>query len=148
MPFNRKLYGYDPGQVDAAVDKLTLDAMDSAHNAERLAAELERQRQVADELRRDHEQLSHALVSAHKAATEIREAAEHTAKDIITDAQVRADAMLRDAELAIKGVEREIETLVKQRRDAEEAYASFVSGIVQAYETRRASAKSSVTAIP
>lgn len=148
MPFNSKLFGYDPRQVDAVIDKLKLDAMESAQNAERLTAELERQRKAVEELRHDHEQLSHALVSAHKAATEIREAAELNAKDIVTDAQVRADAMLRDGEMTLKGIEREIDALIKQRRDAEEAYASFVNAIVRAYEGRRAPGTPSLTSTP
>ncbi|RPI52866.1 MAG: hypothetical protein EHM55_15430 [Acidobacteria bacterium] len=148
MPFNSKLFGYDRGQVDAAIAKLTADAMESAHNAERLTAELERQRQAADELRHDHEQLSHALVSAHKAATEIREAADVNAKEIVSEARQRADAMLREAEQALKGIERQIDALVKQRRDAEEAYASFVNSIVRAFENRRATDNPSLTAIP
>jgi cell division septum initiation protein DivIVA len=138
MPFNTTFFGYDRKQVDAAIDKLTADAMESAQRAERLTAELERQRQAADALRHDHEQLSHALVSAHKAATEIREAADLNAKEIVMDAQLRADAMLRDAEQALKGIERQIDALVKQRRDAEEAYGAFINSMVKAYENRRA----------
>ena len=148
MPFNRKLFGYDRRQVDTAIDKLTLDAMESAHTAERLTAELERQRQAADELRQDHEQLSHALVSAHKAATQIRESAEESAKEIVAEARQRADAIVREAEEAVKIVEREIDGLMKHRREAEEAYASFVDGIVKAFESRRTAAKPQLTAIP
>jgi cell division septum initiation protein DivIVA len=148
MPFNRKLFGYDRKQVDAAIDKLTFDALESAHTAERLTAELDRQRQVVDELRQDHEQLSHALVSAHKAATEIRESAELSAKEIVAEARQRADAMLRQAEEGVRVVEREVGTLVKNRREAEEAYARFVDSIVKAYENRRTEGKAALTAIP
>jgi cell division septum initiation protein DivIVA len=148
MPFSSKLFGYDRTQVDAAVDKLTADAMESAHTAERLTAELERQRQSVDELRQDHEQLSHALVSAHKAATEIREAAEQNARDIVADARQRADAMVRQAEEGVKVMEREIAALVKQRREAEESYAAFVRALVKAYDSTRSEGKPSLTVIP
>jgi len=148
MPFKVKLFGYDRKQVDAAIDKLTFDAMEAAHNAERVTAEVERQRQSVDDLRRDHEQLSHALVSAHKAAKDIREAAERSAEAVVLEARQRADTMRRDAEDAVKAIEREIDALVRQRREAEESYKAFVDSIVKAYESTRAGGKPALTAIP
>ncbi len=138
MPFKKTLLGYDRKQVDATIDRLTLDAMDSARNADRLRVELDQQRQVIAELRRDHDQVGQALVSAHKIAAEIRDAAEREAREIILEARKRADETLREANLSLKGLEREIAVLAKHRLDAEQAYAGFVSGIVKAYECRRA----------
>jgi cell division septum initiation protein DivIVA len=149
MPFNSKLFGYDRRQVDAAIDKLTFDAAEAAQHAERLAAELDRQRLANEELRRDHDQLSRALVSAHKAAQDIQSLAEQNAQTILADARERADALVRDAEVAVKVIEGEIDTLLRRRRDAEQSYAAFVDSVVKAFEnTRVVGSKPSLTAIP
>lgn len=149
MPFKRKLFGYDRIQVDAAITKLTFDAADAAQAAERLTAELDRQRHSIDGLRQDHDQLSHALVSAHKAAQDVRDVAERSAQAILADARQRADVIVRDAEEAVKVIEMEIETLLKRRREAEEAYAAFVESMVKTFECTRANAvKPSLTAFP
>ena len=170
MAFTRRLLGYDQGQVDAAVTKLTFDAAEAAQDAERLIAELERQRLSIDELRQDHDQLSHALVSAHKAAQDIRAAAELHAQDVITEAgqradatvreaevnaramimeaRQRADAMVREAEDAVRIIEAEIDTLLRRRRDAEQSYAAFVESVVKTFDNSRVSAKPSLTAFP
>jgi cell division septum initiation protein DivIVA len=149
MPFNRKLFGYDRIQVDAAIDKLTFDVAEAAQTAERLTAELDRQRLANDELRRDHDQLSRALVSAHKTAQDIQGLAEQNAQSIVAEARERADALVREAEVAVKVIEGEIETLLRRRRDAEQSYAAFIDSIVKAFESTRAgSGKPSLTAFP
>ena len=149
MPFKRKLFGYDRIQVDAAITKLTFDAADSAQTAERLTAELDRQRHSIDGLRQDHDQLSQALVSAHKAAHEIHEAAERKAQVVLAEAHERADEIIRGAEDAVKVIEAEIDSLVKRRREAEDAYAAFVESIVKTFECTRSNAvKPSLTAFP
>lgn len=146
MPFKKALLGYDRKQVDATIDRLTLDAMDSARSADRLRDELDEQRRMVADLRRDYDQVSQALVSAHKIAAEVREAAERDAREIVLEARKRADDTLRDADLSLKGLEREIGMLDKHRMDAEEAYATFVSAIVRAYECRRATPAPSLPA--
>jgi cell division initiation protein len=148
MPFKRELLGYDRGQVDAAIAKLTLDAAEAARHAERLTAELDRQRLSIDGLRQDHDQLSQALVSAHKAANDIRKAAEADAQNTIMEARQRADAMVHEAEESIKVIEAEIDGLLKRRREAELAYAAFIESIVRTFETTRATSRPSVTAFP
>jgi cell division septum initiation protein DivIVA len=149
MPFTRKLFGYDRGQVDAAITKLTFDAADAAQTAERLTAELDRQRHSIDGLRQDHDQLSQALVSAHKAAKEIRDVAERSARAMLVEARQQADEIIRGAEDAVKVIEMEIDTLHKRRREAEETYAAFVESIVKTFECTRANAvKPSLTAFP
>ncbi len=148
MPFKRELLGYDRGQVDAAIAKLTLDAAEAAQHAERLTAELDRQRLSIDGLRQDHDQLSQALVSAHKAANDIRKAAETDAQNTIMDARQRADAMVHEAEESIRVIESEIDGLLKRRREAEQAYAAFIESIVRTFETTRATSRPSVTAFP
>jgi cell division initiation protein len=149
MPFKRKLFGYDRIQVDAAITKLTFDAADAAQTAERLTAELDRQRYSIDGLRQDHDQLSHALVSAHKAAQDIRDVAERNAQAMLVEARQRADAIVRDAEEAVKVIESEIDSLIRRRRDAEESYAAFVESIVKTFECTRANAaKPSLTSFP
>jgi cell division septum initiation protein DivIVA len=148
MPFKRELLGYDRGQVDAAIAKLTLDAAEAAQHVERLTAELDRQRVAIDGLRQDHEQLSQALVSAHKAAQDIRKAAEADAETTTIEARHRADVMIRDAEEAVKVIEGEVDALLKRRRDAELAYAAFIESIVRTFETTRATSRPSVNAFP
>jgi cell division initiation protein len=149
MPFNTKPFGYDRAQVDAAIDKLTFDAAEAAQTAERLTAELDRQRVVNEELRRDHDQLSRALVSAHKTAQDIQAVAEQTAQSIIAEARERADALVREAEDAVRVIEGEIDTLLRRRRDAEQSYAAFVDSLVKAFEnTRIGGGKPTLTAFP
>jgi cell division initiation protein len=148
MPFNRKLFGYDREQVDAAIHKLTLDTAESEQHAERLTAELDRQRHSIDDLRHDHDQLSQALVSAHRAAQDIRKAAEADAQAVLADARQRADTMVREAEDAVRVIELEIDALNKRRREAEQMYAAFVESLVRAYETTRTTSKPSLTAFP
>ena len=150
MPFTKKLFGYDQTQVDAAITKLTFDAADAAQNAERLTAELDRQRLSIDGLRQDHDQLSQALVSAHKAAQDIRAAAELNAQAVLMEARQRADAMVREAEDAVRVIEGEIDTLLRRRREAEQSYAAFVESVVKAFDSTRASANArpSLTAFP
>jgi cell division initiation protein len=149
MPFKRTLFGYDRIQVDAAITKLRFDAADAAQAAERLTAELDRQRHSIDGLRQDHDQLSHALVSAHKTAQEIREVAERKAQAVLTEAHERADEIVRGAEDAVKVIEAEIDSLVKRRREAEDAYAAFIESMVKTFECTRSNAvKPSLTAFP
>jgi cell division initiation protein len=148
MPFKREFLGYDRGQVDAAIAKLTLDAAEAAQQAERLTAELDRQRLSIDGLRQDHDQLSQALVSAHKAANDIRKAAEADAQNTIMDARQRAEAIVHEAEESIRVVEAEMDVLLKRRREAEQAYAAFIESIVRTFETSRATSRPSVTAFP
>jgi len=148
MPFKREFLGYDRGQVDAAIAKLTLDAAEAAQQAERLTAELDRQRLSIDGLRQDHDQLSQALVSAHKAANDIRKAAEADAQNTIMDARQRADAIVHEAEESIRAIEAEIDALLKRRREAEQAYSAFIESIVRTFETTRATSRPSVTAFP
>ena len=148
MPFNKRLFGYDRRQVDSAIAKLTIDAVDAAQHAERLTNELDRQRLSIDDLRHDHDQLSQALVSAHKAAQEIRAAAEVNAQGVLVEARQRADAIIREAEDAVKVIEAEIDTLLRRRRDAEQSYAAFVDSVVKAFESTRTSGKPSLTAFP
>jgi cell division septum initiation protein DivIVA len=147
MPFTRKLFGYDRRQVDAAIAKLTIDAVDSAQHVDRLTNELDRQRLSIDGLRQDHDQLSQALVSAHRAAQEIRAAAEVNAQAAVVEARQRADAIVRDAEEAVKVIEAEIDTLLRRRREAEQSYAAFVDSIVKTFESTRTGAKP-LTAFP
>jgi cell division septum initiation protein DivIVA len=149
MPFNKKPFGYDCAQVDAAIDKLTFDVSEAAQTAERLTAELDRQKVFNEELRRDHDQLSRALVSAHKTAQDIQTMAEQNAQSIVAEARERADALVREAEVAVKVIEGEIDTLLRRRRDAEQSYAAFVDSIVKAFEsTRVGNGKPSLTAFP
>jgi cell division septum initiation protein DivIVA len=148
MPFKREFYGYDRGQVDAAIARLTRDAIDAANHVERLTAELERQRLSIDTLRRDHDQLSEVLVSAHKTAQEIRKAAEAEAQSTMIDARQRADAVVHDAEEAVRVIEGEIDALLSRRREAEQSYAAFIDSIVRTFETARATSRPSVSAFP
>jgi cell division initiation protein len=148
MPFSKKLLGYDRRQVDAAIAKLTIDAVDSAQHVDRLTNELDRQRMSIDGLRQDHDQLSQALVSAHKAAQDIRAAAEVNAQAMLQEARQRADSIIREAEEAVKVIESEIDTLLRRRRDAEQSYAAFVESVVKAFENSRPGAKPSLTAFP
>jgi cell division septum initiation protein DivIVA len=148
MPFTKRLFGYDRRQVDTAIAKLTIDAVDAAQQVERLTNELDRQRMSLDGLRQDHDQLSQALVSAHKAAQEIRAAAEVNAQQALVEARQRADAIIREAEEAVKVIEAEIDTLLKRRRDAEQSYAAFVDSVVKTFENTRTGGKPSLTVFP
>jgi cell division initiation protein len=148
MPFSKKVMGYDPQQVDAAIAKLTLDAEESAQNTERVRAELDRQKVILEELRQNHDQLSRALVSAHKAADDIRGAAETKAQVMMTDARQRAEDIVREAEEAVRVIEADIDSLIKRRSEAEQSYASFVESLVKSLESIRSSEKRALTSIP
>jgi cell division initiation protein len=148
MPFSKKLRGYDPQQVDAAIAKLTFDAEESAQNAERVMAELDRQKVTLEDLRQNHDQLSRALVSAHKAADDIRSAAETKAQVMMTEARQRAEDIVREAEEAVRVIEADIDSLIKRRSEAEQSYATFVESLAKSLESIRSVEKPSLTSIP
>ena len=103
---------------------------------------------MLEELRQNHDQLSRALVSAHKAADDIRSAAETKAQVMMTEARQRAEAIVREAEEAVRVIEADIDSLIKRRGDAEQTFASFVESLVKSLESVRSAEKPSLTSIP
>lgn len=154
--FHVRFRGFDRREVVAALAKFASENQEARREVDRLGAELERLRALMIDLR-DHERhAQRALVSAHKAADEIRERAEQEARQIaaaaeeirarakqeagraLREAEASGELLLHQAREQARQMEGQIDGLVARRQKAETNLESFVNLLADALaEARR-----------
>ena len=154
--FRTRFRGFDRGEVVAALVKFASENQEARQEVDRLGVELERLRASINDLRDNERHAQRVLISAHKAADEIREHAAQEAHQIVAEAEdlraraeqeasrtVReaeagAELLLRQARERARQLEGQIDALVSRRRGAEISLESFLRTVTDALaEARR-----------
>lgn len=146
----RALRGYEPdavhallGELAAARDQLVRELAD----AKARAAELEVQVRTAEEraaevpgdvsdLREQEDLIRDAIMTAQRAANEVREEARRSASEVLRDAQSRAEQIVGEAEKECERLAEEISRLEQLAETSRIAVSAFLSSLLDQVNPR------------
>jgi cell division initiation protein len=117
--FRTALRGFDRSEVTSFLLAAADDYEQALHETDRMRQELARFEAALNEHREDERTLKTALVAAQKLAEDIKANAEEEARRILRDARARSELMLEKAQARLEEVQREIDALTLNRREAE-----------------------------
>lgn len=121
------LRGYDKAEVNT----LLLEAADGYEQAlrdnDRLKTDIIRLEAALAQHKELESSLKATLLSAQKVSDDMRDNANHEAARIVREAEGKADLLLRRAQARLEDAQREIDTLLIRRREAEASVEGVIS---------------------
>ena len=127
--FGTAMRGYDRAEVNAFLLEAADGYEQAARENERLRQEILRLQASLVQYHELENALKGALMSAHKVADEMKEAASQDAARIVREAEGRAQLITQQAEAAVEDVQREIDGLRLKRRESEVMLESIIAAL-------------------
>lgn len=145
VEFRKRLWGYDPHEVDLALQH----AVDQIQALKVEAASLRQDfHELERELREYKERektIRNVLLSAHKTAEQMKANAEKEAKLIISDGEMKAEKVLQDAHQRLAQLHEDIAELKRQRIQLETKLRSTIEAYQQMLDMQKEDEKDSTS---
>ncbi len=145
VEFRKRLWGYDPHEVDLALQH----AVDQIQALKVEAAGLRKDfHELERELREYKERektIRNVLLSAHKTAEQMKANAEKEAKLIISDGEMKAEKVLQDAHQRLAQLHEDIAELKRQRIQLETKLRSTIEAYQQMLDMQKEDEKDSTS---
>src|SRR5512137_1808113 len=125
--FKTVFRGFDPTEVTALLAEVADDYEYALRETDRLQQELVRTEALLNEHREHERNRRNTLLTAQRLADEIRGKAEQDARQLIQEAEGRADMVLQKAQARLDDIQRQIDGLKLRRRDVETSLESTIA---------------------
>lgn len=145
VQFRKRLLGYDPRDVDLALQQ-AVDQIQSLRieNAS-LRKDLQGQERELKEYKEREKTIRNVLLSAHKTAEQMKANAEKEAKLIVSDGEMKAEKVLQDAHQRLSQLHEDIAELKRQRIQLETKLRSTIEAYQQMLDMQKDEDKDSGT---
>jgi len=136
--FSTAFRGFDRAEVLMFLTELADDFEQALHEIYGLEREVDRVDELLVEHREREQTLRNTLLTAQRMADDIRTTAEKEGREIVRDAEARADLLIQKAETRLGDIDREIELLRARRRETEAEVESSITSLQQTLDGIRA----------
>ena len=115
--FKTKMRGYDPQEVRAFLDMVSRDMEDTEREIRELYEKMEEMQRLLDHYREMEETIKSAMMTAQKAAEDMKENAQRESELIIEKARVQAQEIINEAREQHREI---VESLEEKKRRLED----------------------------
>jgi cell division initiation protein len=135
--FNTTMRGFDRVEVTAFLMAVAEDYEHAVREMDRLQQDVVRMEAALNEHREQERSLKNALLAAQRLADDMKARAEEEARQVLVDAQGKADAVVNGAQGRLQEVQREIDILRQKRKDVETSISGTIQTLRNALEIVR-----------
>jgi cell division initiation protein len=129
LRFRTAFRGFDKAEVAALLAEVADDYEHALRDVENLRQDVLKMEALLSQHREHEHDLRNTLVTAQKLSDDLRMTAENQAKQIIRDAEVRAEALVHKSQSRLEDVQREIDGMKLKRREVENMLESSVTAL-------------------
>ncbi|MHC1742153.1 MAG: DivIVA domain-containing protein [Syntrophobacteraceae bacterium] len=145
LQFRKRLWGYDPRDVDLALQQAVDQIQGLKVESASLRKDLQEQERELREYKEREKTIRNVLLSAHKTAEQMKANAEKEAKLIISDGEMKAEKVLQDAHQRLSQLHEDIAELRRQRIQLETKLRSTIEAYQQMLDMQKEDEKGSTT---
>jgi cell division initiation protein len=127
--FRKTFRGLDRIEVMSFLAAVADDYEQALRETDRLRQDLSRMEALLSEHREHEKSLQNTLMTAQRLAEEIKANADHEAKRIIHDAEVRSDLLLEKTQARLEDIHREIDGMRLKRKDVETTVEATIQAL-------------------
>ncbi|MCX6545503.1 MAG: DivIVA domain-containing protein [Acidobacteria bacterium] len=127
--FRSSMRGYDRDEVKAFLAEVAADYEAALMEVDKMRQEVARLEGLVNVNREHEHNLRNTLLTAQRLADEVKDAANHQAAVIVSEAEGRADLILEKAQARVDDVHREIDGLRMKRREVETSVESLIASL-------------------
>ena len=129
LRFRTAFRGYDRAEVLALITEVADDYENALREVDRLRQEVSKMEALLNQ-HRDHERaLRDTLLTAQRVSDDIRANADEQARQVLRDAEGRADVLLHRTQARLEDVQREIDGMKMKRREVENTLESTITSL-------------------
>ncbi len=132
--FRSVLRGFDRSEVVAFLAEVADEYEAALHETERLRQEVLRLEGLVNEHREHERNLRNTLLTAQRLSDEIKETAHDQARNIVHEAESRANLILEKTQARAEDIQREIDGLRLKRKEVETSLESTIAAVRGALE--------------
>jgi cell division initiation protein len=135
--FRTKMRGFDPDEVTKFLGETAEELEQAVKEVDRLRQDAVRTETTLGEYRERENSLRNTLLTAQRLADQIKENAEVEAKNILREAEGRADLILQKAQARLTELDRDINEMRLRRRDVEGSLEGSIASLTYALDFMR-----------
>lgn len=132
--FKRSLRGYAVEEVRAYLAQLADFVSGLVEEKQRLEQQLAELEETLQRYRQNEEELKRAVVAAERIARDVKQQAQREAELIVKEAQALKEQTLREAVEHVKGVQRDLDVLRRERDLFKEQFRALLEGYLKSLE--------------
>ena len=137
VEFRKRLWGYDPREVDLALQQAVDQIQALKVEAGSLRKDFQELERELREYKEREKTIRNVLLSAHKTAEQMKANAEKEAKLIISDGEMKAEKVLQDAHQRLAQLHEDIAELKRQRIQLETKLRSTIEAYQQMLDMQK-----------
>ncbi|MGX4644938.1 DivIVA domain-containing protein [Holzapfeliella sp. JNUCC 80] len=111
--FQRKMWGYDPDQVDEFLDQVIVDYGDLLKEVEQLKQERQIMHQQLDEYDHKKNSLNDSIISAQEVATQIKNQAQADSNKLVSEAKQYVESLKEETSQRLQQQEAQAQSKIK-----------------------------------
>ncbi|WP_062324744.1 DivIVA domain-containing protein [Holzapfeliella floricola] len=111
--FQRKMWGYDPDQVDEFLDQVIVDYSDLLKEVDQLKQERQIMHQQLDEYDHKKNSLNDSIISAQEVATQIKNQAQTDSNKLVSEAKQYVESLKEETSQRLQHEESQAQSKIK-----------------------------------
>jgi cell division initiation protein len=127
--FRKTFRGFDRAEVAALMAEVADDYEHALRDVDTLRQDVSKMEALLEQHREHERDLRNTLVTAQKLSDDIRANADAQARQILREAEGRADLLLQKAQARLEDVQREIDGMKMKRREVENSLESTIGSL-------------------